>query len=56
MNRPLDRFQPPTAQEQQEWILCESCNDAQAEVQKNNQYICADCAQKEQEDAPTSNT
>jgi len=56
MNPQLDRFQPPSVQEQQSWILCESCNDAQAEVQKNNKLICADCAQKEQEDATTSNT
>lgn len=51
----LDRFQHPSAQEQQEWILCEECNDAQAEVMSHNKYICADCAQKEQ-DATTSNT
>lgn len=47
----FDRFQPPTAAEQQEWILCDGCQDAQAEVMKNNQYLCADCAEKKEEDA-----
>lgn len=45
----LDRFHLPSPQEQQEWILCDGCNSAQAEVKKQGQYLCADCAEKKEE-------
>ena len=53
----LDRFKPPTAQEQQEWILCEECNDAQASVtiKQTNQYVCTDCADKLKEEKEDAN-
>jgi len=50
MSPSTDRFQPPTAHEEQEWILCDKCESAQAVVRIGNKYLCEDCAEKEIEE------
>lgn len=46
----MNRFQPPTSQEQQEWILCEQCESNQAEIEHKTKYFCEQCYDKWQEE------
>jgi len=50
MNVSFDRFHPPTDHEQQEWVLCDECETAEAVIRIGNKYLCEDCAEKEIEE------
>lgn len=61
----MNRFSLPTKSEQQEWILCDECQDAQGThiLRSTNETLCDDCYKKhliqkdqdQQNEPPTTN-